>query len=694
MLCSSNVAYGNSLRFYEPLIIWNAIPVIEKGQNTIKARYTFLSIFLFIMLIAACSPQEIPTTTPTSTLPPPPTQTFTPELPTPEQTSNTTSIYDDSETLRILEDAIIPINNPLGLAQRFKGVGDVPPTVEPPAVPLEVGAKDAFWVIDTNDETFELSATLHYVTDHAYFWVADNVIFDHDDLEKLAKTFENEIFINGRTFFGREWSPGIDGDPHIYILFATRLGSYIAGYFSSADEMHPLAHEYSNAHEMFVLNSDNLQMGEIYTLSTLAHEFQHMIHWNLDRNETTWLNEGLSQLAEFLNGYPVGGFDWAYSVNPDLQLNTWSEDDDESFRHYGASFLFVTYFLDRFGEQTTQALVAHPTNGLVSIDRVLEALSVVDPVTETPITADAFILDWAIANFVDDPKVADGRYSYTNYLDRPPFNETETVEDCNQGSQEREVHQYGVDYIRIICLGDYILHFDGSVQTKLVPADPYSGAYAFWSNKGEASDMTLTRTFDFTEHTGPLTLTFQTWYDIEKDYDFVYVEASLDGEHWEILTTPSGTDKNPHGNSYGWGYTGISRGSEWIEESVDISQFAGQEAQIRFEYITDTSLHGEGMLIDDIAIPEIDYFTDFETDDGRWVADGFVRVQNVLPQTFRLALVTIGDTTTVEYIPVGVNNLADIPLKLAEEGEVAVLVVVGTTRFTRELATYSFDFYR
>jgi hypothetical protein len=69
-------------------------------------------------------------------------------------------------------------------------------------------------------------------------------------------------------------------------------------------------------------------------------------------------------------------------------------------------------------------------------------------------------------------------------------------------------------------------------------------------------------------------------------------------------------------------------------------------------------------------------------------------VQNVLPQTFRLALITIGDTTTVEHIPLGVNNLADIPLDLAEEDEVAVLVVVGTTRFTRQLATYSFDFYR
>jgi immune inhibitor A len=659
-----------------------------------KIFHPLFILVLLNLLIAACKPVEMPTVISTSTVPTQ-TETSAPE-PTalPISTPSVTHISFDTETQRTLENTIVSVNDSLRLAQRLKGIGDVPPTLEPPSAPLEVGTKDIFWVIDSQEETVEVLATLHYITDHAYFWVADDIDFDQDDLEKLAKTFEDEIYITDRAFFGSEWSPGIDGDPHIYILFARRLGIYIAGYFSSADEMHPLAHEYSNGHEMFVLNSDNLRMYEEYTLSTLAHEFQHMIHWNLDRNETTWLNEGFSQLAEFLNGYTVGGFDWEYSADPDIQLNTWSDEEDENYRHYGASFLFVTYFLDRFGEQATQALVAHPANGLVSIDHVLQTLGLVDPINEEPITADDIVMDWVVANFVDNPEAADGRYTYMNYVARPRFHTTETIKNCDQGSQDRDVHQYGVDYIHIICPGEYTLHFDGSVQTKLVPADPYSGVYAFWSNKGDSSDMTLTQAFDFTGHTGPLTLTFWTWYDIEKDYDYVYVEASLDGEHWEILTTPSGTDRNPNGNSYGWAYTGSTRGSEWIEENVDLSQFAGQEVQIRFEYITDASLHGEGMLIDDIAIPEIDYFTDFEADDGGWEADGFVRVQNVLPQTFRLALVTIGETTRIEHIPLDVNNQADISFDLTDQDEAVVLVVMGTTRFTRELATYSFDFYR
>jgi hypothetical protein len=42
------------------------------------------------------------------------------------------------------------------------------------------------------------------------------------------------------------------------------------------------------------------------------------------------------------------------------------------------------------------------------------------------------------------------------------------------------------------------------------------------------------------------------------DYDYVYLMASLDGENWQILTTPSGTASDPTGNNQGWGYTGLS----------------------------------------------------------------------------------------------------------------------------------------
>jgi hypothetical protein len=250
------------------------------------------------------------------------------------------------------------------------------------------------------------------------------------------------------------------------------------------------------------------------------------------------------------------------------------------------------------------------------------------------------------------------------------------------------VHQYGVDYIEITCAGDFSLHFTGSTATRVLPEDPYSGSYAFWSNKGDESNMTLTREFDFSGVSGPIELTFRTWYDLEEDYDYLYLEVSENGETWQILTTPSGTAEDPSGNSYGWGYNGVT--NDWIEETVDLSQYAGKKVQIRFEYVTDAAVNGEGFLLDDVRIEALDYSTDFETDDGGWTADGFVRIQNVLPQTFSLALIVENGDTAVEIIPVNPDQTAEITLSL-ESGDRAVLVVSGTTRFTREEAAYQIE---
>ena len=297
-----------------------------------------------------------------------------------------------------------------------------------------------------------------------------------------------------------------------------------------------------------------------------------------------------------------------------------------------------------------------------------------------------------LANFLNEPGLLDGRYAYNNYPISTDIRPTERVSDCSVPLQQRDVHQYGVDYIRIDCDGQHTLYFEGDVQTTLLPTSAYSGKFAFWSNKGHQSDMTLTRRFDFTAESGPLTFNYWTWYDIESDWDYVYLLASTDGENWDFLITPAGTDSNPSGNNYGWGLTDRSGGiGEWIQESVDISEYAGQVVQLRFEYITDTAVNGEGMLIDDISVPEIEYFTDFEADDGGWQAEGFARVTNTLPQSFRLALISIGDTIVVEYIPLDAFNRGQMRLDF-EFFDEYILVVVGTTRFTRQLANYAFSF--
>ena len=618
-----------------------------------------------------------------------PTPTLVAPFPDPRPEASSVS----TATLATLENTIIPESDLRELAQRLEGKEDIPKTVDPPEAPRQVGETENFWItnVDTSEST-QIEATLRYATEHVYFWIENGVRYDEDDLKDLVETFEHEIYPTTREFFGSEWTPGVDGDPHLYILYARRLGRSIAGYYSSADQYHPLAHEYSNAHEMFFLSADNNFLHSSFTYSVLAHEFQHMIHWYRDRNEEIWINEGFSELAILLNGYDVGQSDFVYVQNPDLQLTDWPENGDTT-PHYGAAVLFLTYFLNRYGESATQALVAEPENGMSGVDNVLSMLGQTDHRRGTIPNADDLFQDWTLATYIQDSSVADGRYTYVNYPRAPQPDATETMHKCPVEDQTRDVHQYGVDYIRITCPGEYTLRFEGALHVPIAPVDPYSGEFSYWSNRGDASDTTLTRQFDFTDQQGTLTFTYWTWYDIEEDYDYAYLLASTDNESWQILTTPSGTADDPTGNSYGWAYNGRSSSAgQWIQESVDISEYAGSQLYLRFEYITDGAVTGNGIWVDDIAIPETGYFEDFESDDGGWEAKGWVRIDNVLPQAFRLALITHqGTTTAVNYLPLAEGNTMEIALNIGEDAGEVVLVVSGTTRFTRQKALYRFE---
>lgn len=599
------------------------------------------------------------------------------------------------ETLLTLQQVEIPSNDLSAMINRYSDLQSIPSTVEPPAEWYKVGEQMNFWVSNVDsDELFRIDATLQYVTDNAYFWIENEVSFKADDLRNLAKAFEDKIYPTNRSFFGSEWTPGFDGDPHVYIVYASGLGDNLAGYFSSADLLHPLIRSRSNAHEMFLLNADNLELDESFTYGVLAHEFQHMIRWYQDRNETSWLNEGFSELAVLLNGYYESGFDQVFASDPDIQLNDWPYDMGSTTAHYGAGFMFVAYVLDRFGDEVTKIWAADPEDGMDSLDKILDGLTIIDSVKAKQILADDIFLDWVITNYVQDDEVLDGRYAYYRYRDTPEFSETERFTRCPIIPHTRTVHQYGADYIRISCNGNYTLTWTGSIQTSVLEAEPHSGRYYLWSNKGDESEMAMWREFDFSDITSPISIKYWTWYDLEEGYDYVYVSASVDGEHWQILTTPSGTGLNPTGSNFSWGYNGRSGGGEtpqWIEETVDLSQFAGEVVQLRFDYVTDAAVNGEGFLIDDISIPQAGYYTDFELDTSGWETIGWVRIDNILPQTFQLALIKYGDEISVEYINVNSDLSVEIPLDFGDEIDEVVLVVTATTRYTRQPAAYEFE---
>jgi hypothetical protein len=308
------------------------------------------------------------------------------------------------------------------LSEEFNGVVNPPTSLNTPPIAYKKGDILDFWVLDedTNENT-KVSAILQYQSGNVYFWVEDGVKFNDQQLKKDVETFANKIYPTDQEFFGKEQIPGVDNDPHLFILYTRGMGANIAGYESDSDSYVTEVQPYSNEKEMFYINADVQQLSDPYTLGVMAHEFQHLIHAYHDPNEELWLNEGFSELAMFLNGYESGNFDSLFAEDPDINLTEWPNDSSATDVHYGASFLFTTYLLDRFGEKATKAVVADPINGLNSFDDVFTNEQIVDPLSHQVVTSDEFFRDWTLANYLNNTKVSDGRYGYHNYQDLPNF---------------------------------------------------------------------------------------------------------------------------------------------------------------------------------------------------------------------------------------------------------------------------------
>ncbi|MBN1580314.1 MAG: immune inhibitor A [Anaerolineae bacterium] len=544
---------------------------------------------------------------------------------------------------------------------------------EPPV--YQEGDVHTFWMGDEENQRYwQIDARLEIKTDHAYLYVSEETTFDQDELRQAADLFESQIYPTNRQYFGTEWSPGIDNDTRVTILVTDQMPPGIAGYFSSGDEYPGTMKPRSNEREMIYVTSSYLSNTADFG-QLLSHEFQHMIHWNQDLSESLWINEGLSLLAEEVNGYPsvLGG--WQFWRDPDIQLTNWSEDANDRYRNYAASKLFLSYLGEQYGGYTILAkLAVDQADGIDSVNNLLQSEGYAVGF------ADVFS-DWVLANLINDAAVGDGRYSYTlRGSDEPKFSTTLETETEYAGW----VQQFGADYIEIDSRAGSQILFQGSGLSRLAGTDVHDGQFAWWSNRRNMLNSSLTQRIDLRD-VESATLRFWTWYDIEEHFDYGYVAVSTDdGRTWTTIPGTHSTSDDPNNANYGHGYTGKSQG--WLQEQVDLGSFAGQEILLRFWYISDPGLNQPGWLIDDIAIPEIGFADDAEQDGSGWTAEGFVRSSNDVPQSYIVQLVEYGPQTTVRRLSLDDTNRAEITL--AEDTRRAVLVVSGATQWTSQAAPY------
>ncbi|MBF6592173.1 MAG: immune inhibitor A, partial [Ktedonobacterales bacterium] len=419
-----------------------------------------------------------------------------------------------------------------------------------------MGQVTTFWVINPSQSGYhQIQATLVYVTPHVYMYLQNGASADISALRASADTFEQQIYPKDRAFFGNEWSPGPDDDQHITLLYALNLGP-IGGYFSSQDEYPQAVSSYSNERQMIYVN---LSGGEIpgteRYASTLAHEFQHMIHWRSHPADPSWANEGSSVLAQHINGYSADNVEAIFLRRPETMLGGWTDDEQADIAHYGAGYLFMAYFTEHYGGNTVLSqLLADPAQTPLNFNNVLAAHGYSD-------RFDDVFAKFVLANLLNDTSFGAGAYGYPSIPNEraTPQHATSSYPYADgSDNAPAQVPQYAAAYYDFTPSGTGArtlrLTFQGSPWVNIVANQPYAGAAAeWWSNSGNNMDSTLTRAFDLTALAGKsASLCFNAWYSLEPDFDYAYVEASTDGgQNWTTLPTTTSMASNPNGENYG-----------------------------------------------------------------------------------------------------------------------------------------------
>jgi hypothetical protein len=133
---------------------------------------------------------------------------------------------------------------------------------------------------------------------------------------------------------------------------------------------------------------------------------------------------------------------------------------------------------------------------------------------------------------------------------------------------------------------------------RLSTARASSGVQSFYGGRTNDRNARLTSAIAIDVEAGD-TLFFDTWYEIETDWDYAYVEVSTDGG---VIFRPIPgnitTTYNPNGSNAGNGITGNSGG--WIQAEFPLDAFADTTTVVRFRYKTDSYVLEEGIYVDDI----------------------------------------------------------------------------------------------
>jgi hypothetical protein len=516
--------------------------------------------------------------------------------------------------------------------------------------------KDAY---DSFDGTYYHFA--NPVGDDSEPWMRSEDLLTPAQLAYLLDEFDNTIYPTDTLIYGEPLARGAEGQKTWILIFNIRdeayydpaETTYIAGYFSSSESAE------NNKNIMHIdtfdwANRTGATVARPYLYEgVFAHEFEHLIHFDQDPDEESWIDEGMADLAGFFCGYGHSSGHVAYYMvyHPVTALTFWGG----GLESYGASYLFQLYLYEKYGGAPfISALVQEQANGIEGVENTLAAFGY-------DTSFDKIFDDWTIANYLDTPKKGD-KYGYDTLdmgsIDSWGYTIEYALQNFWWGTPAQAPFAVPSDWLTGTEPQPYTAHYytfnNRKTATVSIDGDdfagtlPYGGTYEWYSGAEAWAWRSFYQTFNIPA--GGATLNFYTFYDIEEDWDYGYVEVhDLTTDQWYTLNasgtvnnvaheqdnpnTPSGREPSSYFAAGRWhAFTGNSGG--WIPVSMDLAPFAGHAIDLYFTSWQDGAFTLQMMYVDNISIPELNFSDDVESGEGGWTSSGWYVTDGILDNGF------------------------------------------------------------
>ena len=207
----------------------------------------------------------------------------------------------------------------------------------------------------------------------------------------------------------------------------------------------------------------------------------------------------------------------------------------------------------------------------------------------------------------------------------------------------------------------------------LGPLGEAQGQQAIYTGQGNDMNHYLSTSFDLRSVAAnqPLELSFDSWFKIEADWDYLYIEAKAgDGDYQRLMPKDKDSPEDSQsvmpsrkghegsgsipgltgrsGDLDGDGKVETAKGCDqdadkvmaedrvgqqtidpcetagWVNVQIDLEAYRGKVVDLRFHYFTDGAAVEDGALVDNIRLDAIGYLEDFESKKlAGWSNNGF-----------------------------------------------------------------------